>query len=141
MESQNLEPLSIAEIKPRQITCASSYLRWQKISGELQDLAFPYAYPDEYKWIVDNVKERYEAREAYLKKLKPIVEKALEDNGIEVLAMDFRAKRYASLYKKLLRSEMNLEKIHDLVAFRIIVKDIESCYGSLGVIHNLWPPL
>ena len=116
-------------------------LGMQKLSGELQDLAFPYAYPDEYKWIVDNVKERYEAREAYLKKLKPIVEKALEDNGIEVLAMDFRAKRYASLYKKLLRSEMNLEKIHDLVAFRIIVKDIESCYGSLGVIHNLWPPL
>src|SRR3990172_10251723 len=100
-------------------------LGMQKLSGELQDLAFPYAYPDEYKWIVDNVKERYEAREAYLKKLKPIVEKALEDNGIEVLAMDFRAKRYASLYKKLLRSEMNLEKIHNLVAFRIIVKDIE----------------
>jgi len=116
-------------------------LGMQKLSGELQDLAFPYAYPDEYSWIIDNVKEQYEEREVYLKKLKPGVEKALEENGIKILSIDFRAKRYASLYKKLLRSDMNIDKIHDLVAFRIIVEDVESCYGTLGVIHNLWPPL
>ena len=116
-------------------------LGMQGLAGELQDLAFPYAYPDEYKWIIDNVKERYEARVEYLRMLKPVVEQALRDNGVEFLAIDFRAKRYASLYKKLLRNDMDLEKIHDLVAFRIIVKDIESCYGTLGVIHNLWPPL
>ena len=116
-------------------------LGMQGLAGELQDLAFPYAYPDEYKWIIDNVKERYEARVEYLRNLKPVIEKALRDNGVEVFVMDFRAKRYASLYRKLLRNDMDLEKIHDLVAFRIIVKDIESCYGTLGVIHNLWPPL
>lgn len=116
-------------------------LGMQKLSGELQDLAFPYAYPDEYKWIVDHIKERYEEREAYLKKLKPRVVKALEESGIDVIAVDFRAKRYASLYQKLLKNEMNLDKIHDLVAFRIIVDDVENCYGALGVIHNMWPPL
>jgi len=116
-------------------------LGMQGLSGELQDLAFPYAYPDEYKWIVDHIKERYEEREAYLKRLKPRVEKALSENGIDIVTIDFRAKRYASLYKKLLRNEMDIDKIHDLVAFRIIVDDVESCYGTLGVIHNVWPPL
>ena len=116
-------------------------LGMQGLSGQLQDLAFPYAYPDEYKWLVENIKERYEERETYLKKLKPKVERALEENNIEVSSIDFRAKRYASLYKKLLKNNMDIDKIHDLVAFRIIVKDVESCYGTLGVIHNLWPPL
>jgi len=116
-------------------------LGMQGLSGELQDLAFPYAYPDEYKWILDHIKEEYEEREEYLKKLKPQVEKALKDNEIEIRTIDFRAKRYASLYKKLLKNEMDINKIHDLVAFRIIVNDVEGCYGTLGVIHNMWPPL
>jgi len=116
-------------------------LGMQNLSGELQDLAFPYAYPDEYDWIVDHIQERYEQREAYLAKLKPKVKKSLEENDINVISIDFRAKRYASLYKKLLKNEMNIDKIYDLVAFRIIVPDIESCYGTLGVIHNLWPPI
>ena len=116
-------------------------LGMQKLSGELQDLAFPYVYPEEYRWIVYNIKERYEEREAYLKKLKPLVEKSLAENNIHLVAIDFRAKRYASLYRKLLKNEMDIDTIHDLVAFRIIVSDIEDCYGTLGVIHNLWMPL
>lgn len=116
-------------------------LGMQGLSGELQDLAFPYAYPSEYEWIVDHVKEQYEERETYLKKLKPSVEKSLRENGIELISISFRAKRYASLYRKLLRNDMAIDTIHDLVAFRIIVKDVEDCYGTLGVIHNLWPPL
>jgi GTP pyrophosphokinase len=74
-------------------------------------------------------------------KIRPLVLKALKENGIEPVALDFRAKRYTSLYKKLLRYEMDIDKIHDLVAFRLIVKTIEDCYAALGVIHNLWPPV
>ncbi len=116
-------------------------LGMQRISGELEDLAFPYIYPKEYRWLIDNTKEKYEEREKYINKVKPIVISALEKAGIEVLAVDSRAKRYSSLYKKLLRYDMNIEKIYDLVALRIIVKNVEDCYAALGVIHNLWPPL
>src|SRR3972149_10992642 len=109
-------------------------LGMQKLSGELEDLAFPYVHPEEYKWLLENVKGRYEERETHLKQIRPIVEKALKNAGIEVAAMDFRAKRYTSLYKKLLRYEMDMDKIHDLVAFRIIVKTIEDCSAAPGVI-------
>ncbi len=116
-------------------------LGMQKLSGELQDLAFPYVYPSEHRWLTKHVKERYEEREAYLKKIKPVVEKALMEQDINLVSIDFRAKRHASLYKKLLRYEMDIEKIYDLVAFRIIVKNIEDCYATLGIIHSLWTPL
>jgi GTP pyrophosphokinase len=69
------------------------------------------------------------------------VERTLRDNGIETLSIDFRAKRYASLYKKLIMHEMDIDQIYDLVAFRIVVKDISDCYAALGIIHKLWPPV
>ncbi len=116
-------------------------LGMQGLSGELEDLAFPYIYPQEYKWLIENVSERYEERERYLDRVKPIAVKELAANGITPLTVDSRAKRYSSLYKKLLRYEMDVEKIYDLVALRIVVSSVEECYAALGIIHKLWPPL
>ncbi len=111
------------------------------LAGELEDLAFTYLHPGEYQWLLDNIKERYEERQNYLERVRPILEKALAENNIEPLKIDFRAKHYSSLYKKLLRYDMNLEQVYDLVAMRIIVETIEDCYAVLGIIHHLWPPL
>jgi GTP pyrophosphokinase len=116
-------------------------LGMQKLSGELEDLSFPYVYPSEYRWLIKNLGEKYEGREKYLRKIKPVVEKALKEAGVDIVSIDFRAKRYSSLYKKLLRYEMNIDRIYDLVAFRIIVKNIEDCYTALGAIHSTWTPL
>lgn len=116
-------------------------LGMQKLSGELEDLAFPYLYPQEYKWLIENVKERFEEREKYAQKLKPVIEKELKNNDVEMIKMDSRAKRYTSLYKKLLRYDMNIESIYDLVALRVIVKNVEDCYATLGIIHKMWPPV
>ena len=116
-------------------------LGMQNLSGELEDLAFPYLYPDEYKWLIENVRERYEERVRYLERVRPILEEALKKNNIKVAGIDYRAKRYSSLYKKLKRYDMNLDQIYDLVAKRIVVGTIEDCYAALGVIHQMWPPL
>ena len=116
-------------------------LGMQKISGELEDLAFPYIYPKEYRWLIENTKEKYEEREKYIEKVKPLVIEALQKSGIGLISVDSRAKRYSSLYKKLLRYDMDIDKIYDLVAVRIVVKTIADCYATLGAIHNLWPPL
>lgn len=113
----------------------------QSISGELQDLAFPYLYPQEYRWLKSKMEEEYEDRLKYLDRLKPLVESALKDKGVTETQIDFRAKRYSSLYKKLLRNQMDLGKIYDLVAMRLILGSIEDCYSALGTIHSLWPPL
>lgn len=116
-------------------------LGMQKLSGELEDLAFPYIYPEEYKWLIANVKERFEEREKYVQKLKPFIENELKKNGIPTVRIDSRAKRYTSLYKKMLRYDMNIDHIYDLVALRVIVKTVEECYSALGLIHKMWPPV
>ena len=116
-------------------------LGMQRLSGELEDLAFPYINPEAHDWLMKNVRVRYADREKDLARLKPVVIKALSDANIIPIKVDFRAKRYSSLYKKLMRYDMDIEKIYDLVAFRIIVNSVSDCYAALGIIHNIWPPL
>jgi len=116
-------------------------LGMRKICGELEDLAFPIVMPEEYRWLTNQVKDKYQEREKYLQKLTPLVKRELEKASIPIIEISSRAKRYYSLYKKLQRYDMNLNKIYDLVALRIIVKSIDDCYSALGVIHKLWRPL
>jgi len=112
-----------------------------KLRGELEDLAFAYVHPEEYKNIVSQVEDRYIQGENYLRKIIPIVKKTLTKKGVRVIEIHARTKHYYSLYKKLLRYDMDWHKIYDLVALRIIVPDIESCYAALGIIHKKWRPL
>ncbi len=116
-------------------------LGMQRLAGELEDLAFPYLYPKEYEWLIQISKGRYEDRIKYLKKIQPQAKQVLERAGITPIAIEFRAKRYSSLYKKLLRYDMNIEQVYDLVAMRIVVRTTEECYSALGAIHQLWPPM
>jgi guanosine-3',5'-bis(diphosphate) 3'-pyrophosphohydrolase len=116
-------------------------LGMHNVSGELQDLAFPYLHPREYEWLMRATKEHYAERMRYLEKIKPQVKKVLEDHNIKPLDIEIRAKRYSSLYKKLLKRDMDIERVHDLVAMRIIVETLPECYAALGVIHEAWPPL
>ncbi len=113
---------------------------WE-LSGELRDLAFPYLYPEEHKWLMEHVADEYEVRTKYLETIKPILAETLKRAGIKPPVMDFRAKRYFSLYKKLLRYEMDINRINDLVALRLVFETVPECYAALGVINNLWPPL
>lgn len=112
-----------------------------ELKGQLEDMAFPYVFPEEYNWLINNVKERYEKRREYLKQIVPVIEEELKKENITFTGINLRAKHYYSLYQKLLRHEMNLENIHDLAALRVIVPNIDQCYGALGVIHKLWRPL
>lgn len=116
-------------------------LGMREMTGKLEDAAFPFAYPNEYKQLLKQVKEKYEERKKYLRKIQPIVLKQLKKQRIQPIEIDYRSKYYWSLYKKLQRYDNDLSKIYDLVAMRIIVKDIEDCYKTVGVIHKLWNPL
>ncbi|EKD24330.1 MAG: hypothetical protein ACD_81C00051G0002 [uncultured bacterium] len=116
-------------------------LGMQNLSGELEDLTFMYLHPEEYEWMKKNVSEQYEERVQYLERVEPLLRTALKKANIEPIKIDYRAKRLSSLYKKLLRSDMNLEQIYDFVALRVIVNTVEECYSALGMVHQLWPPM
>jgi len=111
------------------------------LKGELEDLAFPYVFPKDYEWVKREIKDRLSARERYLKRLLPRVREELAQEGIKVIDAHVRAKHYYSLWKKLLKHNMDFTQIYDLAAVRIIVPSIEECYSALGVMHRHYRPL
>lgn len=119
----------------------ASRLGMGELKGHLEDLAFPYVYPQEYQWLLKQTQEKYQEREKYLKKIQPILEKALREEKVEDFQIQMRAKHYYSLFKKLQKYDMDFGKIYDLAALRIVVPTVEKCYLILGIIHKLWRPL
>jgi len=111
------------------------------VKSQLEDLAFKHVYPEEYEWLLSEIKLKIPEREKYLERLKPIIEKELNKEGIAPIEISWRAKSYYSLWKKLLKKDMDWSRILDLAAIRIIVKNIEECYATLGIVHKLWRPL
>ncbi len=112
-----------------------------EIKAKLEDLAFQYAYPEEFSWIQKETKEKMPQREKYLESVISIIRKELEKEGIKIIDIHWRTKHLYSLWKKLQRYDMDWNLINDLVAIRIILENIENCYMALGVIHKLWKPL
>ncbi|PIR69689.1 MAG: hypothetical protein COU47_01190 [Candidatus Niyogibacteria bacterium CG10_big_fil_rev_8_21_14_0_10_46_36] len=112
-----------------------------EMKAQLEDMAFRYVYSEEYAWVAGEVKKRLPQREIYLARVIPIVKKEIAREGIRAVEINARAKHYYSLWKKLQRYDMDWDRIFDLVAVRIIIKDIQDAYAVLGVIHKHWKPL
>lgn len=146
----NLQTLEhIKEEKRRRIALESievyaplaNRLGMGKLKGEIEDAAFPYAYPKEYKETEEIIKERKDIYQKQLKEVEEKLNQELKNNNIEVSEISHRIKNKYSLYKKLLRYNMDIEKIFDIVALRVVVNSIEDCYRVLGLIHSIWRPL
>ena len=112
-----------------------------EIRGQLEDLSFPYILPEEYVWLTKKIEKPYEAKKAYLKNIIAKVKRILKENDIKYVSVHGRGKHLYSLYKKLLQHNRDLSKIYDLIALRIIVKDVADCYTALGLVHEYWTPL
>ena len=111
------------------------------IAAQLEDLAFPYSYPKEYKLSKKIIGKRREELKRYLQELVPIVQKGLKENNLNPQKIKSRAKHLYSVWRKLQKEDMDIKRIYDLVAMRIIMPNIEECYGALGIIHQMWKPV
>ncbi len=111
------------------------------LKAELEDKAFPFALPTEYK----KIKEISEvATNDSLNKIQDVsnsIKDSLELESVKVLRIDSRVKHLYSLYLKLKKYDLDISKIYDVIALRIIVPDISSCYKALGVIHAEYKPM
>lgn len=112
-----------------------------KLKGEIEDAAFPYVYPEEYKKIEEMLSEKKDLHQKYLEEVRKELNKALHENKIKISEISYRVKHKYSLWKKLQKKDMDIEKIYDIVALRVIVENIEDCYRVLGIIHSIWRPL
>jgi GTP pyrophosphokinase len=116
-------------------------LGMSKVRGELEDLAFKYIEPEEYKKLKDSVESRRLRLEAYLDEITKRLQEMFEANGIKIVRIEGRLKRLYSIYQKLKRQHINIDQVYDLVAVRVITDSIKDCYAALGVIHTAWKPI
>ncbi len=112
-----------------------------EIKNQLEDLAFKYLKPVEYKDTVRRSEEALNVRAKYTKRAIKELQKALKQEKIEILNIVGRAKHYYRFYQKLLKHEMQVAEIYDLSAIRIIVPTVEDCYRVLGIVHQQYNPM
>jgi GTP pyrophosphokinase len=111
------------------------------IRKELEDLAFPYVYPEEYKKVCDLLETRTGKSNTLLEKERRTLQKKLADTGMTNFNTSYRVKGLYSLYHKLRRKDWDIDNVYDLMAMRIVVDTTEDCYRAMGIVHNLWQPM
>ena len=112
---------------------------WQ-IKWELEDLAFRYLQPDDYKDVVKRINRQRKDRETLVSDLREIL--AVELEKIEIDAdISGRPKHAYSIWQKMDRDLKDFAEIYDLLAIRVLVNSVKDCYGVLGVVHSLWKPM
>ena len=110
------------------------------VKWELEDLSFRYLEPEKYYDLVDQMKQKRQAREDIVNDTMSQLTKALGEANIKA-DIKGRPKHFYSIYKKMKKDNRDLSQIYDLLAVRVIVDTIPDCYAVLGIAHSLWKPL
>jgi guanosine-3',5'-bis(diphosphate) 3'-pyrophosphohydrolase len=110
------------------------------IYQELEDLAFKHLYPDRYRVLAKAVKAARGNRREVVSKVMEAVKRRLKDNKVDALVHG-REKHLYSIYRKMRDKHLSFAQVLDVFAFRIIVKDVQSCYLALGALHGLYKPI
>jgi guanosine-3',5'-bis(diphosphate) 3'-pyrophosphohydrolase len=109
------------------------------LKTELEELGFEALYPNRYRVIKEVVKAARGNRKEMIQKILSEIEGRLTEAGIEC-HVNGREKHLYSIYRKMHLKEQRFHSIMDIYAFRVIVKDVDTCYRVLGQAHSLYKP-
>jgi GTP pyrophosphokinase len=110
---------------------------WQ-LKWELEDLAFRFLKPDDYRRLATALAEKRADRERYIVELCRSLEEMMHAAGIEGEVYG-RPKHIYSIHRKMERKQLSFEQVFDLRAVRIVTTRIEDCYAMLGLVHGRYP--
>jgi GTP pyrophosphokinase len=111
---------------------------WMK--QELEDLSFRCLEPESCERILQGLAKTEEERRRYIDELQKTLAAKLNENGI-LGRVTGRPKHLYSIHLKMMRQDMSLGRVYDLIAFRIIVDSVKACYEALGMVHASWEPV
>ncbi|XXF75280.1 bifunctional (p)ppGpp synthetase/guanosine-3',5'-bis(diphosphate) 3'-pyrophosphohydrolase [Myxococcaceae bacterium GXIMD 01537] len=110
------------------------------VKTELEDLSFRYVKPQEYFALLEKLNRRKKERERYIEETVAFIRQQLDDRGIKG-DVSGRFKHVYSIYKKIKSQGIDFDQIHDIIAFRLLMPTVPSCYEALGLVHQLWKPV
>ena len=110
------------------------------LKRNLEDLSFKYLRPDVFNQI-DHWLDKHQVVEKHIiDKVVGLILDLLASNHIQGQVYG-RIKHKYSIYKKMQSQSLTLDEMHDIMAFRVLVKDIKDCYAVLGLVHSQWRPV
>ncbi len=110
------------------------------IYQELQELSFLNLFPTRYRVLTKATKGVRGNRREVVKKILDAIRKCLHEAGLDT-KVSGREKQLYSIYKKMVEKHLTFSEIFDIYGFRVVVKDIPSCYVALGALHSLYNPI
>ncbi|GIT03889.1 MAG: hypothetical protein CM1200mP28_11480 [Deltaproteobacteria bacterium] len=110
------------------------------IKSELEDRAFRYLEYENYQILKKKIARKRSERSNSVERISNNIQKMLNQAGISH-EVQGRYKRFYSIFQKLDRVENDFERIKDLIAFRVLVKNVDECYAALSFIHENWTPV
>ncbi|MFT4301870.1 MAG: bifunctional (p)ppGpp synthetase/guanosine-3',5'-bis(diphosphate) 3'-pyrophosphohydrolase [Desulfovibrio sp.] len=110
------------------------------LKRDLEDLSFKYMRPDIFNQIDHWLDKHQVVEKQIIAKVVDLIKDLLASNGIEGQVYG-RIKHKHSIYKKMQSQSLSLDEMHDIMAFRVLVKDIKDCYAALGLVHSQWRPV
>ncbi|MDN5275688.1 MAG: relA [Candidatus Saccharibacteria bacterium] len=111
-----------------------------RVRMQLEELAFSYLQPDEFRRLTNLMKNRLGKSTRKLGVVRQEVERELSRQNIKG-EVNGRVKSIYSLHRKLLKVNGNIDDIYDLMALRVVVETKEDCYRALGILHSLYQPM
>ncbi len=111
-----------------------------RIKWELEDLAFKHLDPIAYRDLARKVEKKRSERVYLIEQAIRQLQNALTESGLEAKVQG-RPKHLWSIYQKMQREGVDIDRIYDLIALRVIVNTEAECYLALGVVHKLWTPI
>jgi GTP diphosphokinase / guanosine-3',5'-bis(diphosphate) 3'-diphosphatase len=112
-----------------------------KMRWELEDLAFKFLEPEDYRALAKLVAQKRGEREKLIGQLTEPLLRELKLAAIGDVEVSGRPKHLWSIHKKMIKRARPYEEIYDLLAIRVLVHTVPECYHALGVIHDGWTPL
>ena len=116
-------------------------LGMSRLKNELEELAFRHLEPEAYETLRDRVEKRRKASEGVVEELRQTIIAKLEEAQVPVVEVSGRTKRLYSIHQKLRRQQIDLDRVYDFVALRVVTRTVKDCYAALGIIHQTWSPV
>ncbi len=112
---------------------------WQ-LKWELEDLAFRFQEPEQYRRIAQQIAEHRTERERFIIGFMDKLSAALDEAEIAA-EVKGRPKHIYSIWRKMQRKGLDFHELFDVRAVRVLVDDLPACYSALGLVHTLWQPI
>ena len=115
-------------------------LGMNNIRVEFEELGFKAMYPLRSMMIEKAVKRARGNRKEFVNTIRDAIAASLEREGIQAEVFG-REKHLYSIYDKMRSKRKSFREIMDVYAFRILVDNVDTCYRTLGIVHNLYKPV